>query len=605
MAYTVKCYLKTGFNSVNIPDKPSLLDDMESVDLPALDILQDWGLTSVRVRVSSDVDIQNVDYCKIGNEYYSVSAPSMVASDVAELPLVYDAITSAGGAGSLTYLDGITSRHTVSDDTMFKYTQPDELMGCNETLDMDVTDWSTSTDQQVKGQTVFMESTIDLVDLATTQDGITFTDPDDAENSVTVPYTKPAKATTYKLKSGDDERSVNNGTGLYIVADNYINVQNGAIVARNIGSESGIVAQYAVPADLIFVDEDTTSIGRVDSVAGVPSSNATGLKFKWSDSVKNNRVLYGDNCRYGILAVSGNKAEFKPEDIGAYNSDELVEGATYDEPYVHVEVDPRSDGKPYFRFLFYKGSSKNFWLNAVAGESWRQVPLIFQQKSGSVIDQYNFMTDRKLNDLSSEVGYDISTRKNVADAAFSLIDSAGQGYSTIKEGISTGNVGNAIKGLISTGVGVAQTAVNAGITQDTINFNRSQYLREREVEAGQYAISQLSMAPEISIAPSAGCLRDFVGNTYLVYRYHPTATDTARIDKLLTMYGYKDTVPLTADLFGNRTYFDYVRASGITIGGDIVMWKKALISAQLNTGVRVWHVKPDPAHYADNPIKGA
>lgn len=235
------------------------------------------------------------------------------------------------------------------------------------------------------------------------------------------------------------------------------------------------------------------------------------------------------------------------------------------------------------------------------------------------------MTDRALNDFSSEFDYNNATRRNVAGAAISVAQNVGSGISSVFGNLGTststashwpsgttdvsisqgGNIGGAVGGIISAGAGIAGAMVNAGITQDAINFNRSQYLREREVEADQYAISQLSIAPEISIAPSAGCLRDFVGNTYLVYRYHPTATDTARIDKLLTMYGYKDTVPLTADLFGNRTYFDYVRASGITIGGDIVMWKKALISAQLNTGVRVWHVKPNPSHYADNPIKGA
>lgn len=599
MAYSVKCYMNTGFNAVNIPDKPSLLDSMTSVDLPALDILQDWGLSSVRVRVSADVDIQQVDYCKIGNEYYAVGAPSMVASDVAELPLTYDAVTSAGGPSSITYLDGITERHTVDDDTMFKYTQEDELTAPRENL------------QLVSGGMLFkntardtitvVESTIDLYDLTKadingTLESQTYTD-SDGQNSVTVP-TVPAPTTNtgYTLKDNDNSADIGTTSSAGTESFRASFVQRGIAVARALGVESGIVSQVQLPTNFISITESTTETGVILNITGNNQAVSSGLPFKYA-TPKNNRVLYGSNNKYGLITASGGKGEYLPEQIDDGNNS----------PNVRAIADPRPDGKPYFRYSKYMGdeTAENFFNSAVSGLTWRNVPLVFHEASNSMLDTANFTNGGQ----TASQGYTYqmqqasltkeSTKVNsVLDAIKSAIDGIGKATKA-KSGAEV------ITGLISGG----QNLYNLSNSLDTQNLSidnlNKSYNLAREKELQNYGYSQSVVVPTVMFPFNTSTIRDFIGNGVMVYRYRYSDNDVERIDKLLTMYGYKDTVALTADLFNKRTYFDYVRASGVSIGGDITVWKKALIAEQLNAGVRVWHVKPDPSHYTDNPIKGA
>lgn len=139
----------------------------------------------------------------------------------------------------------------------------------------------------------------------------------------------------------------------------------------------------------------------------------------------------------------------------------------------------------------------------------------------------------------------------------------------------------------------------------TYNQNIDQYKLTREKELQNYGFSQSVTVPEILFPYNSEFIRDFIGNGVYVYRYRYTDNDLTRIDKLLTMYGYKDTVALDASCFYQRTNFDYVRASGVSIGGNLPKWKKSIIADQLNAGVRVWHTKPSPTYYTNNPIKGA
>ena len=139
--YDVRVWSNTGFNSINIPDSPSLLDSLPSATYPALDLLQNRFLTSIRIRATFD-QVKNADFCKLGDFYYFVDGVTMTSGDVAVLGLIPDFITSAGGVGSLSILDGVTSRVHVTDDTYGKYTEPDPLTAPSEALKVVVDDSS-------------------------------------------------------------------------------------------------------------------------------------------------------------------------------------------------------------------------------------------------------------------------------------------------------------------------------------------------------------------------------------------------------------------------------------------------------------------------------
>lgn len=612
MSYSVYCWKNTGYNAVNIPDSPALLGDA-AYQLPALDIVQDWGLSSVRVRTTAETDVQNIDYVRIGAEYYSVSGVAMQAPDVAELSLVYDAVTSAGGPTQVSYLDGITERHTVGDDTMFKYTQADELTAPREALQ--ITSGGMKF-QKKKGSTLFdrtyIESTIDLVALGKQfddsgnfkGDGITFTDTD-GENSVTVPYTSPVPENTVYLtdtatinghSAADSITMSIDGCALY---HPYGIVSKGIAAARSLGVESAIIAQFQLPKMFCTInDEDMErNEGRVSRVIAVSENESSGLPFNYA-TVRNNRVLYGEYNKYGLITADGSRGEFLPEQI--------AEGSNAS-PTVCVIADPTPQGRPYFRFLDYMGKAggdADFMNGAVPGLQWKQIPLVFTTASNSVLNTMNFTNSSKT--ASTTQAYNMTTQ-NIADQKAAT----GYAFGTGKE--LAGAISNIAKGDIG---GFAGSMVNAGQSLANMYFDSQtaayrwqnmgdQYKLAREKELQNYGFSQSVVVPEIMFPYNSEYLRDFVGNGVYVYRYRYTANDIARIDKLLTMYGYKDTVALDSSCFNQRKNFDYVRASGVSIGGSLPKWKKATIAEQLNAGVRVWHVKPSPAYYTNNPIKGA
>lgn len=596
--YSIKAFKNTGYNVVNVPESLSyLLNNFTAADFDALDILQNEGQSGVSVRGTWD-DVKDIDYLVIYDNNgenpacYQVGTPQMTSVDVAYLPLTYDALTSVGGAASLTYLDGITERHTVSDDTMFKYTQGDEYMAPRESL------------QLVSGGMIFngtdivatpVESTLDLVFLGNQFDsttgkftgkGITFTDDDG--NEITTPYTQTVDARTQYVIGDETSGPLAPNTRLYENKSDYPKVVNGLAVVRCLSMEGSVVSQVAYPDQYISVIIGTD--GQYSTVRGKDQTQDTDLPFSYA-APKNNRVLYGDYNKYGIMSASGEKGEFLPEQIGE---------AGDTSPSVRSIADPRPDGKPYFRFLKYLGNQGDvqFYVCCISGLEWANVPLVYSKASGSYMSQINFTNGSQQasgtyhnTQANRTQAFVNSTVSNAVDIASGLVGVAD---------IRNDDVAGSIKQ-------VAMGAYN--LASDTIQYQRdkayteSQYKLQREKELQNYGISQTVVQPTVMFPFSANFIRDFIGNGVFVYRYRYSDNDVERIDKLLTMYGYKDTVALTASLFNQRTYFDYVRASGVSIGGNIPIWKKDLIAAQLSAGVRVWHVKPDPAHYADNPIK--
>lgn len=125
--YNVRCYYNTGFNAVNIPSSPDVLKQFTPHTFPALEVLQDLGLSEIKIKATWR-QAQEIDYICLYTPttvegqvekavYYIVTGiPEMVATDVAVLPVVCDYYNTAGGINYIDILDGITSRVTVSKD---------------------------------------------------------------------------------------------------------------------------------------------------------------------------------------------------------------------------------------------------------------------------------------------------------------------------------------------------------------------------------------------------------------------------------------------------------------------------------------------------------
>lgn len=565
MAYSVTVYKNSGFNSGNIPDTPALLEQCTKLNaLPTLEILQDSGLDEIYIKATLS-EITGADYVKVGSWYYTVNGePRMTSPDVVRLSLTPDYVTSAGGAGSLSYTDGVTERVCVpvSSDTFGAYTEADPLTAPSQTLELRTEQLSYSSTSRV-----FVEATVDLINGATTNNAQTYEDPVSGE-TCTVPYMPTTGVETLHRFGGK------RGTTTYTPTSSN-DVMDSIKRARGLGMESAIIAQYSVPE--VFIQTPESGVyGVLDGKDN--TATLSTLPFEQA-SVKNRRALYGEYTKYGILTMGGNRGEFKAEDI--YQS-----GAS--NPSVSEKSDIRAEGCPYWRFTSYLGDSSDagFWRNCLAGAPWQNVPLIYSEKSGSILDRQMFDADRRyaVRDLERETGEAV--------------------------GGSIGNaLGTAVSGLASGGiVGLAGGSIlgTASVVSDMFAMNKrlDKFRTDSERSRYEFKMGQIT-APELNFPFNTDIMRDALGNAIIAYRYYYTSSDLARIDKLLTMYGYRYTKALEASDFTNRPKFNYVRTQGgvtstSNAGGRLPKWWNDGISAQLSAGVRVWHILPTVSAYSDN-----
>lgn len=651
--YAVRLYQNSGFNSINIPDSPTLLNTVTYVDVDSISVLQQRFLSEIIVRANWN-QVENCDYCRIGDFYYMVTNVQMMSTESARLSLLPDFITSSGGVKdpSFTILDGITDRATVkkSDDTWGAYTEEDPLLTPNNALQL-VTEWENVPEHDafgerlgIKGDPVFIESTIDFADQVLNEAGKEYKDESGGTCTVPSTYTNRNR-TEYSISGSEEEWS--NGTSLYNRDDTtaltpdgegtsdfkrcYSNVEvikEGMAQVRALGIEGGIINQWTVPKSMIGAIEvsDTkrypdgytatsgsTSISATDTVY-TKVTGATGTITPGTDlaagyaSPKNLRVLYGSNNKYGIMTTAGNSMEAKPEELMSSEST----------PTIDFGADPRPAGKPYYRFHSLNGDT-DFWRNCIAGSQWANVPFVYQGASGTALNRLNYENQRYIENTANM--YAGSKRQQQAVETNQALDFQRQmqeqsvwnmlgGAAVAGAGVATGN----LSGLGSTFSGSFPGGVSQGISQAytqqqiqnaqvdyTLDANELQAMFEaqRENELSQLYVNNLVYTPTVQFPYNADVLRDVKNNGVLIYKYKLSDSDISRLDRILTMYGYKETETLTTGNFNRRSKFDYVSCTTISVGG-LAKWYNDGIAAQLKAGVRIWHILPTPTAYEDN-----
>ena len=629
--YNVRLYYDTGFNSINIPDSDALLESIGSgQNFPAVDLLQNTNLQSVRIRATFN-EVKDSDFCCIFRNsegtpektdafYYFVEGFQMLGIDVAELVLTPDYITSAGGPTNLEYTDGIARRAHVTSDGYGDWNLDDDYLTPSEPLILD----TYSVRFTAGGTWDVVESSIDLPVMSRLVSAFSYKEATGAE-TVTVPRSVPnVKTTTYTM---DGNQGGETRTGLFLFGPS---VKNGIEQCRALGIENTIMNTAYIPKALVSmvtetetaqnvttsarkqvrIDRDGTPVGYINyaeledpgnegvtitatavaTASGNFVTNQTDMAFVYAN-VNNMRVLYGGLNRVGILTTSGDKLESKPEDIRG-GSD-----------YISVKSvgDPHTNGAAYHRFPYMNGDSSNigFWRNAVKGLPWKQIPIIYTEKRGNALDRIQFENAREIADFEY-YSKPISQLRG------------GTALSMRTRDIETGETGtayfkNILKALGEGAKGIGGRIAGAGATAivGPINNPAERYAMQKQQELENFAVGQSAVSPDIAFGYDGEAFRDFYGECVIVYRYRLTDTDLARLDKILTMYGYRVNVPVSRGLFSGRQYFNYVEGSvtvSRTITEHLPRWWCEGIAAQMGTGVRVWHVKPDPSYYNNNPI---
>lgn len=565
--YSVTAYKNTGFNAINIPASPSVLNAMTSSTFPALDILQDDGLSSVSVRGEWD-DVKDIDYIRIGDIFYCVpSSPYMTSSDVAVIPLLPDYLTTAGGASSLTYTDGMTDRFSVENDSWGEYPESDPYMAPAEPLQMDYGNYVG--DDNGGSCYLFIESTINLYKLGSqfkddntfSGKGITFTDTVSKE-TVTVPYTEGVTGTTQFSFGPYAWKSI--GTVLFDTENET--VQKGMAACRALGVTSGIISQTALPKALVTATIDSKT-GYVSYVTGKTLTGSSGLDPNIF-STSYNKINYSDFNKYGILTSGGSKIECSPVQVSG--------GSAPDVTYIS---DPRPGGKTYFKYSNLPGQTyHSFFINSVDGSEWASVPLVWTEPNGSYQNKVNFDISGKSELTASNYQrkqYVFGQATNAISGAAGMIGSA---------------ISGDVSGFLTTGVNTALTAVQSAMAE---GYRQNVYDLQRQKELAAFQISQNIVAPDIQCPFNSSLLRDYFGNGAFCYRLRYSSTDASRISNILGRFGYKATYKLTSGMFTPKSRgFSYVQAHGVQVGDNIPKRWKDGIAEQLSGGVRVWSKHP-------------
>ena len=410
-------------------------------------------------------------------------------------------------------------------------------------------------------------------------------------------------------------------------------VIEGIAKARGLGVENGIIAQYTVPDQFLSagsgtydgrfcVGAGTAAQFQITGATNVNGVYGTSHEF-WidyresSDNIQNLRLLVGEMNKFGLVSVaSGNSFEARPEDLKDSPSD-------FDAPSVIMIADPRENGKPYYRFEHINGDDSNFSRGIVAGANWQNAPITQYGNAGYEKDmikmrnQYNLEREQRTADVwngiinasanlisggaagssgfTSHSGTSRSTSNSTNQSYNRPFMSAARysrGFGTSEGNTITNAAANNMSGSYNLGINLIGTAGHyvSTLTNGLISMHMAQKQRLNELEA--FALDAFTVAPAI-VFPRIPGLVDFIGNGVLIYRYHPTRKDLARLDKVLNAFGYAHTKMLELSDFSNRSRYNYVMASGVKINCNIAKFVREAAQDQIAMGVRVWHRKPD------------
>lgn len=598
--------------------------------------------------------------------YYFVTGVTMANGDTAILSLLPDYVNTAGGWNKLKIIDGITNRLTIkkSDDVFGRYTQGDPYLAPSETLrliDNEIDPANGGTD------VVYIESTIDIGTMAFATDSQEY---QVSGGTVVVPksyanFHSPTKYSYAKNPTDAQPERLYGKGNKTVVYDMDFTTDQAQIMAqgienvRSLGIENALLNTAVIPSNMVIqktgimsINSDTHKVSAIEidsqgqpltithdvyyvdtdadiwkNTSDIPgytdtrrwyvcrelmgkwATIGTNINLIYSNDVDNKRVLYGEYNKVGIITNAGNRLEAKPEEV--YNNHSALQ--------VVVVADPHLNGKPYYRFRYLHGHDgaimgQHFFTDAVSGMQWKQIPLLYTEKSGNRLDQENFDASRWVANMGHTYDVELSKmqRQNMVDAYNkNTINTAGGAVvGAIQSGVQGYSIGGltGLTGGLAAGTGAAigtmvTAAINTNEELDRIKLfdlnaekEATMYIQQANEEKRQFLQNQNVVAPMIQFPYQNEGFRDFFGERFIVYQYRPTTRDLHRMDKILNMYGYAVTMPFKKDIINNRNHFVYVEAN-ISVGGDIPRWLSEGVAMQISNGVRLWKVRPDNSYY--------
>ncbi|WP_300921381.1 hypothetical protein [uncultured Alistipes sp.] len=612
--YPVTLYRNTGFNAGNLPASFAAVNTVGAKQANGVFLRQSFVVGTIRLDGDFE-DYADFDYCAIGNAstpatskiqtaYYLITGIQMISNRTVELSLRLDPLLTAGGISKLKVLGGRVTRAHVKQDNIWANDIEEPFIPSRPLVIRSIEeggDTSTGTANLVD----IVVATVDLTlmkDLdaavAKSEDGtplVAWPDPPHVNWAARFIIKTGTTANGYEAKY--------QGLGLF-KGDNGL-VQDGLQSAQHLGLSGIVQSHYGIPAPLVTATVSSSGDGSIyEKLTGVNTNWGFGSKADYS-TVKNKKVFSQYN-RYQIISIcSGDTKEFEAID--------LLTGQTITNPMFSIVSDPSPNGTVYVYPKWYQGKTNKPFVHAVAGLPWLNLLTIMNGGSGSTLAIANARRATKhaneINDLA-EAGYGLQQEQ--AKTSYTAAQfNRGLGMAQGILGIDPTNPDSIAAGVVgafgsAANMGFASTAYGQQLAAMELDANKRRALLEQSLGDRLFGTMASTRIVSPTIATPVGFgLQSYLGNGF--YGVHITLSDedVARFDKFLTMYGYAQDKDVEASDFNNRTKFNYLKTSDLQLTADgVPAFIIHDIEAALNNGARLWHVVPNAAAYADNPIAG-
>ena len=562
MVASVTLYYETGLSPGNCLDSISKLSSLAftAKTFPNVAIKQDRGRVDIKINATY-ADVKNADYCKINSSGYWVTGINMLNDHCAMILLQQDYLTTIG-VSNLSIVSGWCTRRSVSDDTLFKNTLPENFTPSQELVVSGCTEISNGSSET--GHINVLLCNLDILNLTDLAKAYTATLAGKDFNVVVpkLPSISDGGTKYYFHPQGASNTYSTNIAMTKAFNPNNTKVKEGVSEVRALGIESCIGASYNLPLQWVDATEDGNGVYTmfVDKWKNTKSS----LSTHWG-SYKNNKVYSGQFQTIVCYSIcSGERSEFSVEDI--VDSSGNVKWSLF--------ADLRYNGYPACKPSTYRSKTNSSMFGVVKGANWQQTPFMYTYGSS---------------------GYAVG------------IQSAAQNYATNRLGILGGILGgsaNMAAGLLGTDLsgGEAQANNLASVTRAMSNgVSAGARLAMNRWDLNNNVRSLLKSTPEIQF-PVIPQLQDFIGNKFYEMHYRLSNTDMTRFDNYLTQFGYAVSEKLTTACFTGRTHFNYVQGEDVTLNATAPLYLRNGAAEQIMNGVRIWHTKPSSSALVDNPI---
>lgn len=321
--------------------------------------------------------------------------------------------------------------------------------------------------------------------------------------------------------------------------------------------------------------------------------------------------LMGKNFQLTMIASkTGDTKTFNPEELIQPDGTILFKGVP----------DPRPNGGVKFAVKRYGADDnegtylhRGAFTDIIEGGGWTPESIDSVGRTGYNVNRQLFNAQQQAKDTSTEIQLQSGVEPESSGNPFGAIEgfvrryqdvySAGGGFfNSVAAGLS----GDAFTSAYSNGnPGDIGRGVRAGNERAITAANRQV---EKASELAQFGAAN-SPQPVAVGSPATDDL-DILSYSLILMQRVPDERDIDKFIKIQSRFGVRHTTLFDKDFIDNHMYFNYIEMTGANVyqigtgSSSSILNSKMLrqaVADALNTGVRIWHVKPNTSDA--NPYK--